>query len=133
MNIDNIIIQILSKKMGLIAVYLFGSFVNGNFNRDSDIDIAFITKDKPDSLLLFELANELSALINRDVHLIDFKTVTTILKIQVLKKNKLIYCSDDSERLFIEMNTLSEYEKLNEERSPVLKEKLGDGYGRYFK
>jgi predicted nucleotidyltransferase len=37
--------DLVKKEMNVEAVYLFGSFVNGNHNQDSDIDIAVITDD----------------------------------------------------------------------------------------
>ncbi|MDD2421907.1 MAG: nucleotidyltransferase domain-containing protein [Heliobacteriaceae bacterium] len=37
--------DLVKKEMNVEAVYLFGSFVNGNHDRDSDIDIAVITDD----------------------------------------------------------------------------------------
>lgn len=37
----------IKKKYDIINVYLFGSYANGNFNDDSDIDIAVVLKDYP--------------------------------------------------------------------------------------
>ncbi|MGI6307231.1 MAG: nucleotidyltransferase domain-containing protein [Dethiobacteria bacterium] len=37
--------DLVKKEMNVDAVYLFGSFVNGNHDQDSDIDIAVITDD----------------------------------------------------------------------------------------
>ncbi len=37
--------ELLKKEMNVDSVYLFGSYVKGNYTEDSDIDIAVITKD----------------------------------------------------------------------------------------
>ena len=37
--------DLVKEEMNVESVYLFGSFVNGNHDRDSDIDIAVITDD----------------------------------------------------------------------------------------
>jgi predicted nucleotidyltransferase len=37
--------DLVKEEMNVEAVYLFGSFVNGNYDQDSDIDIAIITDD----------------------------------------------------------------------------------------
>lgn len=35
----------VSSKYGSVKIYLFGSYAKGNYNQDSDIDIAVILKD----------------------------------------------------------------------------------------
>lgn len=37
--------DLVKEEMNVEAVYLFGSFLNGNYDQDSDIDIAIITDD----------------------------------------------------------------------------------------
>ncbi len=37
--------DLVKKEINVDAIYLFGSFVNGNHDQDSDIDIAVITDD----------------------------------------------------------------------------------------
>lgn len=55
-------IQIL-KENGATEIYIFGSIANGNFNENSDIDIAIRGINEKDfykvaSILMFELQNE---------------------------------------------------------------------------
>ena len=133
MNSESIISNFLTEKLSPVAIYLFGSFSSGNYNAQSDIDIAVLAKETLDTSELYELSAGISAILNRDIHLIDFKNVSPVLKMQILKKKKVIYCSDDEERIYHEMLALSEYQKLNDERSPVLTKILGANYGHYFK
>ncbi len=37
--------DLVKEEMNVEAIYLFGSFVNGNHDQDSDIDIAIVTDD----------------------------------------------------------------------------------------
>jgi len=37
--------DLVKEEMNVEALYLFGSFVNGNHDQDSDIDIAIVTDD----------------------------------------------------------------------------------------
>lgn len=54
LNIARIYANVVRDKYSLIKVILFGSFAKGNFNEDSDIDIAVVFKDF-DNLLDMQL------------------------------------------------------------------------------
>lgn len=43
-------------KYDVVKAYLFGSYVKGNFNEDSDIDLGIVIENRPDS---FDLQVEL--------------------------------------------------------------------------
>ncbi len=47
-EIENIVkkyAEILLKEMNVEGVYLFGSYANGNYSKDSDIDVAVIAEE----------------------------------------------------------------------------------------
>ena len=117
----------LVKQLKPQTIYLFGSYVKGNFNINSDIDIAVLLNKKVNKFCLFDTACELGAIIDRDVDLVDFEDVPLTLRFQILKNKKIIYCQDNEQRLYYEMMALSKYQKLNDEREIVLNAKLGDG------
>ncbi len=54
LNIARIYANVVRDKYSLIKVILFGSYAKGNFNEDSDIDIAVVFKDF-DNLLDMQL------------------------------------------------------------------------------
>ncbi|MCL1865609.1 MAG: nucleotidyltransferase domain-containing protein [Spirochaetes bacterium] len=120
------IVEFLKSGLNLIAVYLYGSILNERFDNESDIDIAVITEDKTDYVKLYEMAADLSVLIKRDVHLVDFVSATDILRIEILKNKNVIFCSNDDKRLYYEMIALTSYQKLNEEREIAIRSKYGD-------
>lgn len=121
-----IIIDFLKSRIEPVAIYIYGSILNSYFNDKSDIDIAVITGIKSSSVTLYELASELSVIVKRDIHLVDFLQVSDILRIEILKTGRLIYNGNDSRRLYHEMNALTAYEKLNEEREIAIKAKYGE-------
>ena len=66
------ILDVLLRYLKLETVYLFGSILTDRFNKNSDIDIAFISDNEINNLELYNIKCELEAGINYDVDLIDF-------------------------------------------------------------
>ncbi|HOV13178.1 MAG TPA: nucleotidyltransferase domain-containing protein [Spirochaetota bacterium] len=134
MNISdmNQIINHISDKINVSSIYLFGSVLTKRFNDESDIDIAIIPDDEISELNLFDLCLDLGAVLNRDIHLINFLTTDLILKIQILKNKKVIYYKNNEKRIYLEMLAISEYGKLNEEREIILKNRYGENVWMLF-
>ena len=120
------IIEFLQSRLDVIAIYLYGSILNKNFNDESDIDIAVITKNKTDPVKLYDIAADLSVILKRDIHLVDFVSTTDVLRIEILKNKNVILCTDDEKRLYYEMIALGSYQKLNEEREIAIRAIYGD-------
>lgn len=113
------------------VIYLFGSAGRNELREDSDIDIAFLTEEDLDEYDVFMKAQDLADILKKDVDLINLKKASTVFKAQVVGTGKIIYCSNDSERMFFEMRSLKSYALLNEEREEILKnvKKRGTVYG----
>ncbi|KAA9020502.1 nucleotidyltransferase domain-containing protein [Niallia endozanthoxylica] len=121
-NMEQIITDVLTEKLSPFLIILFGSTVKGNVRQSSDIDIAFLSDDKvSDQYEIFLIAQELASKLQRDVDLIDLSQASTVFQAQVVSTGKVIYCTDEHKRVQFEMKTLKMYTKLNEERSPILK------------
>jgi len=120
------IIEFLRSRLDIIAIYLYGSILNKNFNNESDIDIAVITENRTDPVKLYDIAADLSVIIKRDIHLVDFVSTTDVLRIEILKNKNVVFCHDDEKRLYYEMIALTSYQKFNEEREIVIRTKYGD-------
>ncbi len=121
-NIENIIVQFLSKKVSPILIILFGSRVTGRINKESDIDIAFLSEKEIDKYEIFLIAQELAALVNIEVDLIDLSKASTVFQAQIIHKGKTIFCKDQQVKAEFELKTFKMYAKLNEERAPILKQ-----------
>lgn len=103
-----------------MLVYIFGSTIRGTANKESDIDIAYLSDQVLDDYQIFMLAQELAGIIDRDVDLIDLKKASTVFQAQIVSTGKVIYCLDEKIRMNFEMKMLKMYSKLNEERQLII-------------
>lgn len=114
--------DILNERLSPSLVFLFGSTVKEFTHKGSDIDIAFLSDEKElDKYEIFMIAQELASKLNRDVDLIDLNQASTVLQAQIVSTGKIIYCTDERKKAAFELKALKMYAKLNEERSPILK------------
>lgn len=104
----------------LVAVILFGSQASGEARPDSDVDLALLRPQRSDAKQVFDLAGELAGILGRDVDLIDLQSVSTVLRLQVLKHAQVLLDRDPAARLAFEARCLSEYGRFVEERRPIL-------------
>jgi len=66
------------------TIYLFGSFANGTFTKNSDIDIAILYKQPIPPLELFNKQNELFMIFNRDIDLIDLQNTNLVFAYEII-------------------------------------------------
>lgn len=130
-QLDNAI-EILKKEFNPIVIYLFGSAAQNRLRDDSDIDIAFLTDNEVNDYECFVKAQELADVFNRDVDLINLNASSTVFKAQVVGTGKIIYCRDETKRMYFEMRAFKSYAMLNEEREVILKKikERGTVYGK---
>ncbi len=128
---ENQIIKYLSRELGAILIIMFGSSAGNKARPDSDIDIAFISKNKPASIDVFRSAQQLSYLLKKDVDLIDLTQASPVMQIQILKNGRIIYDHDPHYRKEFFMLALKKYSRLNEERAVVIEKikERGQVYG----
>jgi len=106
---------------GLIALYQFGSQAKGTARPASDIDLAILSREPVPNLRRFELAQELATQLHRDVDLVDLRTASAVMKMQVLSTGACLDSQDESARREFEMYAYSDYARLNEERREIVK------------
>lgn len=114
------IVEHLTDRLGAFLIILFGSAVQNKLRADSDVDLAFLSKDVFSEYDIFLVAQELASILNRNVDLVDLKKASTVLQAQIVAKGKVLFCSDDRERMVFAMTALKKYAKLNEERCCIL-------------
>lgn len=119
-TLDFLAKKITEKYQDVIAIYLFGSFGTEYENANSDVDLALSFETSPDSVELWNFAQELAVAINRDVELIDLKKATTVFQFEVIRLGKRIYCRDESLADGLETLWISMYLRFNEERKDLL-------------
>lgn len=121
MNDSALIDHIRKSVPNLIALYCFGSQVKGSVRPDSDIDLAVLASDPIPNLRRFELAQELAVQLHRDVDLVDLRSASTVMRMQVISTGTCLDAPDEPARREFEMYAYSDYARLNEERRDILK------------
>jgi predicted nucleotidyltransferase len=106
---------------GLIALYRFGSQVTGTARPDSDVDLAILTRDPIPAMRRFELAQDLAIQLHCDVDLVDLRSASTVMRMQVISTGTCLDAPDEQARREFEMYVYSDYARLNEERRDILK------------
>ncbi len=106
----------------LLAIYIFGSSITEYETKTSDVDIAIMCKTKIDKLVLWEVAQTIASKIKKDVDLLDLKSVSTVMQMQVITTGKRIYCADKMTVEKYEDFIFSSYVHLNEARKGILED-----------
>ncbi len=94
-GLENKIINYLTNQLEIELIYLFGSYVKGNFNKDSDIDIAVYLKKDKSKLEIFNFKKKLEDMLERDIDLVILNNANDVLKNQVLYYGKNIFAKDE--------------------------------------
>ena len=113
------------------GIYLFGSFMTVDEWPESDVDIALLLPPaeakKERTLVMSECSLALARALNKEVDLLNARTVSTVFQNEIISKGRLLYCADRYAVDEFEMLTMSYYQKLNEERADIIASALADG------
>jgi len=74
----------------LVAIYQFGSSVQGGEHAESDLDLALLAQSPLPNLKRWELQEDLAAKFGRDVDLVDLRSATTVMQAQVLNSGTVL-------------------------------------------
>ncbi len=131
---DQIVKIILSFYPETQAIYLFGSYATPDEWKDSDVDVALLLPHAmlplSPPLMLSSCHFALSEALGKTVDLVSAREVSTVMQIQIIKDDRVLYCADENAVAEFEMLTMSFYQKLNEERKEILEafEETGRAY-----
>ena len=113
------------------GIYLFGSYMTTDEWPDSDVDIALLLPPeeakKERRIAVSACSSALARELNKEVDLLNARTVSTVFQNEIISKGRLLYCADRYAVDEFEMLTLSYYQKLNEERAGIIAAALDDG------
>lgn len=99
----------------IITVYLFGSYVKGGHFEESDVDIALFLDDEkicPDDHFDYRLriVDIFAPVFETEMlDIIILNEASTLLKFEVIKHGKVIFCGDDILRIAAEVKVMKEY------------------------
>ena len=116
-----------SRVDGLLAIYAFGSRVQGTAGEGSDLDLAVLVKGYVDPLVLWEIASEAAYIAGCPVDLLDLRRASTVMQQQVLVNGERWWGAEDVEVGLFECAVLSEKLELDRARAPLLRDIERDG------
>ncbi|MGL4998123.1 MAG: type VII toxin-antitoxin system MntA family adenylyltransferase antitoxin [Cetobacterium sp.] len=102
------------------TIYIFGSYASRKTHNKSDIDIAFLSKNKIGKYDVFMKAQEISSLVNKEIDLVDLKDSSTVFQNEVVKNGVVILDKNIIKRQKFEVLVLKKYIELNELRKDII-------------
>lgn len=114
---------LLNEIKSIKLIIIFGSFAKGDDNKDSDLDIAFLTAQQITNVKRWQVAQSLASQINRDVDLVDLSNANDVFKFQIVSQGQIIYQLKNMDS-YLDQVYLT-YLKLNEDRQGII-----DNYGK---
>lgn len=113
------------------AIYLFGTYLTTDEHKVSDVDIAILFScDKArtvKNIAMSECRFALEDVLKRTVDLINLRMVNTVFQNEIIQEGRVIYIQNEYAVDEFEMNVMSFYQKLNEERAGILEDILKTG------
>jgi len=131
MNRDALIHILQNRLSNLLAIYAFGSRIQGKAQHERDLDLAVLVGGYAEPLTLWELAGDLTDLAGCPVDLLDFRAASTVMQYQIITTGERWWARDEQAALF-EAAVLSEKTALDTARAGLLADiqKSGTVYGR---
>lgn len=131
MNRKALLDLLCSRVPGLLAIYAFGSRIQGTAGPQSDLDLAVLVAGYADPLDLWALAGDLADLAGCPVDLLDLRAASTVMQYQIISTGQRCWAKDAQAALY-EAAILSEKTALDTARAGLLDDiqKRGTVYGR---
>jgi len=131
MNSSRIVETVQQHVPSLLALYAFGSRIQGTAGPTSDLDLAVLVAGYADPVTLFDLSGELADVAGCPVDLLDLRAASTVMQYQVITTGERWWARDHQAGVF-EAAILSEKTALDTARAGLLTEirERGRVYGR---
>ena len=105
-----------------VVVYRFGSSVEGPLRPESDLDYAVLATSALDPVQRFDLQEHLAGVLRRSVDLVDLRSASTVMRMQVISRGVTLAVGDPVEKERFELLVYASYARLNEERREILEQ-----------
>lgn len=121
------IVQLLQASIpNLLAIYVFGSRVQGTAESDSDLDLAVLVAGYAEPVALWKLSGDLADMAGCPVDLLDLRAASTVMQYQILNRGGRWWAKDAQAALF-EAAMLSEKTALDTARRGLLEHIQNEG------
>ena len=131
MNRQSILDMLRARVPDLLAIYAFGSRIQGTAQTRSDLDLAVLVAGYAEPLALWTLSGDLADLAGCPVDLLDLRAASTVMQHQIVTTGQRWWAGDGQAALY-EAAILSEKTELDTARAGLLGDirKRGTIYGR---
>ena len=119
MNRAAILALLHARVPDLLAVYAFGSRIDGTAGADSDLDLAVLVAGYAEPVQLWELAGELADIAGCPVDLLDLRAASTVMQHRIVTRGERWWAQDARAALY-EAAILSEKTELDRARAGLL-------------
>ena len=109
-----------------LAIYAFGSRIQGTEREDSDLDLAVLVAGYAEPLQLWEQTSQLTEILGCNVDLLDLRAASTVMQYQVLTQGLRLWAIEPEAGLF-ECFALSEKTRLDADRAGLIADIEYDG------
>lgn len=117
--IERTVCTLQARLPDLLAVYGFGSRVQGTAGPDSDLDMAVLVAGYVNVTQLWQLAGELADIAGCAVDLLDLRAASTVMQYQIITQGERWWARDAQAAIF-ESAILSEKTALDTARAGLL-------------
>lgn len=119
MNQAAILALLRARTPDLLAVYAFGSRIDGTAGAHSDLDLAVLVAGYAEPVQLWELAGELADIAGCPVDLLDLRAAATVMQHRIVTRGERWWARDAQAALY-EAAILSEKTELDRARAGLL-------------
>lgn len=126
------ILRLLRERLpNLLAIYAFGSQIDGSAGLESDLDLAVLVPGHAEPMQLWEIAGQLADIVGCPVDLLDFRSASTVMQYRILTTGRRWWAKDSRADLY-EAGVLSDKTELDSARAELLADVQREGriYGR---
>lgn len=102
-----------------LAIYAFGSRINGTANAQSDLDLAVLVAGYAPPLKLWDVSSDLANVAGCEVDLLDMRAASTVMQYQILQTGRRLWAKELEAGLF-ECFVLSEKLEFDQARAELL-------------
>jgi uncharacterized protein len=113
------LVEYLPVQHDILIAFVFGSFASGDMTAMSDLDIALLFDGKIEFTRVRGIREELADLLGIDVDIVVLNTAAPVIKMQILKKGRLLHVRERRAYNEFFVTTVKEYDDLKRNRKEI--------------